>query len=136
MGMFDDLICEYPLPDGSVSDERFQTKDLVCDYGTYRITRDGRLVVEGVKYEPVEEGEVERAHREQGLGYVQSQYSAGGDYRRILVDGETEVDYSGDVEFYGAGGEYLVRFENGRVEWIKTMEEVAELNLVKIEGDY
>src|SRR4051812_34640485 len=47
MGMFDWVICEYPLPGENInvpSDHRFQTKDFECCMSTYRITPDGRLV--------------------------------------------------------------------------------------------
>lgn len=47
MGMFDEVICEYPLPgtppDFVTKETRFQTKDLDCDMTTYRIGADGHL---------------------------------------------------------------------------------------------
>ncbi len=43
--MFDYVRCEAPLPDGFDGGE-FQTKNLGCDLERYRITRDGRLVLE------------------------------------------------------------------------------------------
>lgn len=42
MGMFGDLECQVPLPDGFV--DMFQTKDLDCELTMYRITSAGRLV--------------------------------------------------------------------------------------------
>lgn len=48
MGMFDELICEFALPEGfeKYQHEVFQTKDLgnCCDL--YRITKTGELVLE------------------------------------------------------------------------------------------
>lgn len=45
MGMFDEIICDYPLPGDSPffiePGHRFQTKDLDCCLDTYRITADG-----------------------------------------------------------------------------------------------
>lgn len=43
MGMFDNLKCEYPLPDSVVQDEIFQTKSLECLLVDYTITADGFL---------------------------------------------------------------------------------------------
>lgn len=46
MGMFDDIECEYPLPDTDaevVPDLAFQTKSLECYLGKYRIDGEGRL---------------------------------------------------------------------------------------------
>ena len=43
MGMFDDLKCEYPLPDEEVQGEWFQTKSLHCNLDGYVISKDGYL---------------------------------------------------------------------------------------------
>lgn len=44
MGMFDDVVCEVPLPDGK-SGKHFQTKDFEPAYlEKYTITADGRLI--------------------------------------------------------------------------------------------
>ena len=48
MGMFDWLICEYPLPGKPFTTapaHRFQTKSFDCTLSTFRITYDGRLVL-------------------------------------------------------------------------------------------
>ena len=44
MGMFDTIICEYPLPD-EWENANFQSKDLKCELDTYVITSGGRLVL-------------------------------------------------------------------------------------------
>ena len=44
MGMFDDVMCDVPLPDGHKG--AFQTKDLECTINRYRITKNKRLVRE------------------------------------------------------------------------------------------
>jgi len=45
MGLFDEIVCEYPLPDWPEGEEpSFQTKDLDCLLERYRITADGRLL--------------------------------------------------------------------------------------------
>lgn len=44
MGMFDDVICEAPLPDGKPG-KHFQTKDFEAPYlERYTITAEGRLL--------------------------------------------------------------------------------------------
>jgi hypothetical protein len=55
MGMFDWLNCDYPLPNGKPAVEpgrydaaSYQTKDLDNDLDVYRITADGRLVVDKI----------------------------------------------------------------------------------------
>ena len=45
MGMFDTIICEYPLPD-EWETPNFQAKDLNCELDTYLITSGGRLVLQ------------------------------------------------------------------------------------------
>jgi hypothetical protein len=44
MGIFDNVACDYPLPDPRHQDLEFQTKDLERVMGRYTITRDGRLI--------------------------------------------------------------------------------------------
>lgn len=44
MGMFDEVRCEYPLPDAELQDERFQTKSFYGLLENYTITKDGRLI--------------------------------------------------------------------------------------------
>lgn len=44
MGMYDSVrMPKIELPDGTVSDETFQTKDLRCDLAEFYITADGRV---------------------------------------------------------------------------------------------
>lgn len=44
MGMFDELTCDYPLPDPAYQHRIFQTKSLECQMTTYRISAEGRLL--------------------------------------------------------------------------------------------
>jgi hypothetical protein len=59
MGMFDEIRCDYPLPetpdDGKV---QFQTKDFDCILAYYRITEEGRLVMK-VRWDDTEERNVD-----------------------------------------------------------------------------
>ncbi len=45
MGMYDDIICKYPLPDPELQYHVFQTKDLAQNMCRYSITSEGRLVL-------------------------------------------------------------------------------------------
>lgn len=46
MGMFDSIICEYPLPVKEVQSRIFQTKDTPDQFlSKYKITKDGKLFV-------------------------------------------------------------------------------------------
>ena len=45
MGMYDDVRCEVPLPDGY--EGSFQTKDFECTLALLTITKEGRLITNG-----------------------------------------------------------------------------------------
>jgi hypothetical protein len=97
MGLFDTVHCEYPLPDARHQDLEFQTKALECALFHYTITRDGRLIL----------------HARQGrLGPVK----------------DIEWPLHGDISIYTSVDkvwiEYVVRFTDGRVEWLRPREEV------------
>ena len=55
MGMFDELVCEMPLPDGWNTDGEFtfQTKSLGRNLDWYRITKMGILVKEKSEFDEV-----------------------------------------------------------------------------------
>ena len=57
MGMFDEIRCEYPLPDAIVQDETFQTKSFDREMSHYTITADGRLIHHTERWESVPEEE-------------------------------------------------------------------------------
>lgn len=44
MGMYDNLRCDFPLPNEEAQHQRFQTKDFRCDLEQLVITSAGRLV--------------------------------------------------------------------------------------------
>src|SRR5437879_3166071 len=54
MGMFDEVRCEYPLPDVELQDERFQTKNFYRLLENYTITKEGRLIHESSHWGKVE----------------------------------------------------------------------------------
>lgn len=45
MGMFDYIMCKYPLPDPEMQDHLFQTRDLENNMNRYSITSEGRLIM-------------------------------------------------------------------------------------------
>lgn len=111
MGMFDEIIVEYPLPDGlKFEGVRFQTKDMDNFLELYEITNDGRfcrvvMEMDDDKTSP------------NGIGYM-------------VPTGELDdTNYHGDIVFYHSVGsysnnsfiwyEYVARFTNGQLEWIK-----------------
>ena len=55
MGMYDDIKCEYPLPDRQVQNKIFQTKSLQNNFDSYTITKEGRLIWHKYIYETVPE---------------------------------------------------------------------------------
>jgi hypothetical protein len=101
VGLFDTVRCEFPLPDPSHQELDFQTKDLDCLLEEYTITRDGRLI----------------------------RYPRG----RLFEPGRARaVDWPihGDLRMYdsierpgreGEWVEYLVRFTDGRVQWVRRL---------------
>ncbi|MFO0847850.1 MAG: hypothetical protein U0871_04705 [Gemmataceae bacterium] len=105
MGMYDEVICSVPLPDGRVvPDEPFQTKSLGGGLGQYTITPGGRLVRHRCRYE--EDGVV--THRS-GLRVPR--------FRRVPL-GDIDLEYHGDLLLYGSWpdtgpAEYVARFTHG-----------------------
>lgn len=101
MGMFDTIYCQYSLPDARHQDLDFQTKDLECLLHTYIITRDGRLVLKLRRRGEDADREIEWPHH--------------GDLRIY-----TSIKTDGDTEWV----EYVVRFTQDRVEWIRPLKEM------------
>jgi hypothetical protein len=100
MGIFDNVACDYPLPDPRHQDLEFQTKDLERVMGRYTITRDGRLIRHArpspFVLAPVRDVE----------------WPIHGDIRIYDLDPDSERDPI----------EYAVRFMYGRVLWIRRVK--------------
>jgi len=124
MGMFDEIRCEFPLPDKVMQDEWFQTKSFECLLDRYTITRDGRLILHQVRYETIPEEE--RPYYGKPEWETKPFIRSLGCMRSVPV-GDVEVPYHGDITFYTSVGngpdhewfEYRARFTEGRVQWIK-----------------
>lgn len=128
MGMFDELRCEFPLPDAVVQNEVFQTKGLECLLDRYTITSDGRLILHQVRYEAVPE--------EERPYYGTPEWERGGLVRslgcmRAVPVGDVELPFHGDLVFYTSRGtgpdmewfEYQARFTEGKLQWIRRVKE-------------
>lgn len=95
MGMYDTVVCEYPLPDDYVSEFGFQTKDVYQKLAFLRITADGRLMFGG-------------SELDEFTGQAEPK-------------GETEVAYHGDIVFSDRARTFVARFWRGRVRWIHSL---------------
>lgn len=130
MGMFDEIKCEYQLPDPVVQEETFQTKSFERLLDRYTITCDGRLILHQVRYESVPEEERPYYGTPE---WKQSEFTHLIGSMQAVPIGDVEVPYHGDVYFYTSIGsrdagdyewfEYQVRFTEGRLQWIKRVGE-------------
>jgi hypothetical protein len=105
MGMFDSIICEYPLPDPEVQKELFQTKDLDSCMDTYTITKAGRLIHHFKEFEATPKEE-----RPQDSFWPSIRVKAGSE--RYI-----DKNYHGWLNFYAALNhkwcEYNAKFTDG-----------------------
>lgn len=110
MGLFDDVTCEYPLPDGrEVAGRAFQTKSLRCCMDRLTITAAGRLILH--QNPPTGDGRFARSAHLAGI----------------------DLDYHGDLDLYGidlsgCAAHHAVRFTNGAVEWIRPFDDLSVLH--------
>lgn len=111
MGMFDNIRCEIPLPDGFTGE--MQTKDFDCALSTLLIRTDGRLMIEDCDWEdvPLEE------RPDPKLPFIGSRRATNRRWR--------DLDFHGEFRFYGSGEsagdrhEYIARFTHGALEFIE-----------------
>jgi hypothetical protein len=96
----------------------FQSRSLHAGDGHFTISAEGRLVEHLGSYEP----DPTRLNplTQQPL------------YRRVYV-GDQIIEYHGDILLYGpssgkGSGEWVARFTHGRLEWIRSVEEYADIN--------
>jgi len=120
MGMFDDIKCDAPLPDGHVSAGNwFQTKSLWCCMDKFTITADGKLIFHKRQYETVGDQEIRP-------GVFRPEY-------KLAHTEDIDMDYHGDVRFCGSGQDnkfvdYVARFTHGRLEWIRPYEALSDVH--------
>lgn len=95
MGMFDEIICEYPLPTHpELQNAVFQTKDLDCTLARNTITKEGRLRLEVWEY-------VYKEDSSAFFGFVLE--------RKNWQEYE-DRDFHGDLYFYGGHDAPMVTF--------------------------
>ena len=97
MGLFDRLVCRYPLPDPALQDARFQTKSFARRMDTYTLTADGRLVLEVRRREWVPEARRPYYGRPETEANPILQYAGA---VRSIPAGEREVAHDGLLVFY------------------------------------
>ena len=114
MGMFDDITCYYPLPDGrtDLNPDGFQSKSLDCCLDRYVITREGRLILRAYDLEVIPDEE-----REKTWSPI---------FRRVNERDEV-LPYHGLIRFYQCGpdgwGEYEAKFTDGLLVSITRVED-------------
>lgn len=122
MGMFDHVVCEYPLPDLPEEGKEwmFQTKDMECNMWTYTITRSGQLIFDHTRLESIPENERP----------PKSEYSRFPVLlREVLIEKDAQSDYTGFMEFgyYRLARpdrdeiniNYLAYFDNGILQGVQ-----------------
>lgn len=101
MGLYDEVRWDAALPEGHQPDDRlFQTKSLDPSLDYYVVTPDGRLHLVG------------NGWRDDDLEHASS------------LNG-VDVEFHGDIHLVSVkrDGEYLARFTNGTLEWIRPLAE-------------
>lgn len=103
MGLFDNIRCEYPLPDGSDAHE-FQTKDTPSQcLDTYTIRSDGTLWRTAYDTEDRCDPNAEGLDRFFGC------------MTRVRSREVPCRDYCGSIEFYEGQSGYVALFDEGRL---------------------
>lgn len=128
MGMYDNVKCEYPLPDtpADIQKEEFQTKafgdGFVGGYmENYTITKDGKLILHKKTWEVVPE--------EKRPYYGTPEWKNNpflqicGSMKAIPL-GDEVIEYHGMINIYNIDSneewyEYQIKFTDGKVESVK-----------------
>jgi hypothetical protein len=111
MGLFDEIKCNFPLPDLTneeawVQDATFQSKSLDPSMDTYTITKEGRLLLHRVTWDII--SPEERENKNDKFPILKS-----------VPGGDIDMEYHGDIFFYFGPYEFKVRFTEGQVVWVK-----------------
>ena len=102
MGMFDTVVCQYPLPDTGLQGHAFQTKSLDSLLEHYTITVAGRLIYHA---------EVREMQKDESapLGF----------YMQVAELWDEDTEFHGELEFHdlieGQWYEYLAYFTHGQL---------------------
>ena len=121
MGMFDNVKCEAPLPDGFVGE--LQTKDFNCEMVTHVITKDGRLMLSQIdRVEEVPKAERPYPNDDGLLGLCGSMRT---------FTSLHDANFHGVLNFYGRKGDR----KDGTWEWHEYNAKFTDGQLVSIERD-
>ena len=108
MGMFDTVVCYYPLPDTDLLGHSFQTKSLDSLLENYTITPAGRLIYHAEVREP-----------------QQDETAPLGFYLRVVDFWDEDTEFHGELEIHDQIGdewyEYIVHFTYGQLEKIRCL---------------
>ena len=108
--MFDSVICDYPLDDPEHNKHIFQTKRLACCLDYFRITKEGKLLLQIVQLK----------EKPEDPGFIEEPY-----------------DYTGEIVFYDFKNEAINNEEccrpNGCIEYSAYFEhgQLVRLNRIK-----
>lgn len=122
MGMYDDVVCEYILPD--TKEINFQTKDFECFLDKYTITKEGRLLLETSDFEEVPEEERPFYNKE---GWETNPVSRiFGSLKKVNIE-QKDTDFHGIFNMYTMDKndgwlEYKVKFTEGQLVSIERVE--------------
>ena len=128
MSMFDNIQCEYPLPDTGYPvspGHTFQTKSLGRALDEYTITADGRLILNKVRWESVPDEE--RPYY--GTPEWENVWAKLAGSLRTVPVGDEEVLYHGDVYFY----DVFSSRDGSEEAWIEYKARFTEGGLSRIE---
>lgn len=126
MGMFDEIVCEYPLPDGYVPEkgEEFQTKDLDECMRHYRIDSSGALLRELYRIDEIEPPDPNA--KDIGARIF-------GKRERVHLGWEP-VAHHGAIEFYGGDHCYVALYSHGELLSLEVVEERQTVCLTDFDG--
>jgi hypothetical protein len=122
MGMYDELKCEYPLPE-KYQNLSFQTKSLGNFLDKYVISKDGELIVYSFDWEhvPDEERPYFGTPEWDKLNWVGSM--------KTIPNEPRKIDHTGEVRFYSFFDndegwiEFVAFFSKGKLIHIEMTEE-------------
>jgi hypothetical protein len=123
--MFDNIKCEYPLPDTpkNIQEGVFQTKDLINILDDYTITEDGRLIHHQCDWKIVEEED--RPYYGKPEWDKNPLYQIFGSMERVPLK-DVETPHHGMMRMISAEPgpmfyEYELKFTDGKVVEVKTL---------------
>lgn len=128
MGLYDDVKCEYKLPDAPkiIQNDVFQTKDLGSMMNSYTVTENGELIHHVHEYYEVPE--------EERLNYGTPEWDQNRWCRlvgsmKIKHTKDTKINHHGIIWIYTIGKdrewwEYEIKFTDGKVVDVKRINEV------------